>query len=338
MGYIFKNYVFEGGGVKGLAYVGAIKVLERKGIHQNIKRVAGASVGAICALLVALNYTSDEMEEILGHLNLKKFMDDDWGFLRDAHRLMTEFGWHKGDYFEAWIASLIESKTGSQHTTFIELKNMKQFKDVAFNGTNLTTHTVETFCAETTPDMSIARAARIAMSLPLFFKAIRNEEDHIFVDGGLLDNYPIKIFDRKFYTDHFIEKCYYDFKNKEIDLINYPEQKHVFNAETLGFRLDSTNENGLFKKHHSKSYAIDNLVDYVYNVISALLESQQHVHLHDDDWHRTVYIDSLGIKTIDFDLTPEEKKALIASGERYTEKYFEWYDKNHSLMQIQKTC
>ena len=47
MDYPFRNLVFEGGGVKGIAYVGTMRVLESKGILQNISRVGGTSAGAI---------------------------------------------------------------------------------------------------------------------------------------------------------------------------------------------------------------------------------------------------------------------------------------------------
>ena len=43
----FRNLVFEGGGVKGIAYAGAVAVLEDKGILPGIRRVAGTSAGAI---------------------------------------------------------------------------------------------------------------------------------------------------------------------------------------------------------------------------------------------------------------------------------------------------
>ena len=45
MAYHFKNLVFEGGGVKGIAYVGAMEVLDKEGILNNIERVAGTSAG-----------------------------------------------------------------------------------------------------------------------------------------------------------------------------------------------------------------------------------------------------------------------------------------------------
>ena len=80
MAYQFKNLVFEGGGVKGIAYVGAIKVLENKKIMPDIVRVGGTSAGAINAVLVGLGYSSAQTLNIMNKLNFKKFMDDDLAF------------------------------------------------------------------------------------------------------------------------------------------------------------------------------------------------------------------------------------------------------------------
>ena len=90
--YHFKNLVFEGGGVKGIAYVGALEVLEREGILKNIERVAGTSAGAMVAVLVALGYTPKEISDILWDINFKNFMDSSWGIVRDINRLIKDYG------------------------------------------------------------------------------------------------------------------------------------------------------------------------------------------------------------------------------------------------------
>jgi NTE family protein len=90
--YPFRNLIFEGGGVKGIAYVGAVRVLEQKGITQNIQRVAGTSVGAINALLFGLNYTNDDVQKILWKLEFRNFRDGTWGFIPDTIRLIRKFG------------------------------------------------------------------------------------------------------------------------------------------------------------------------------------------------------------------------------------------------------
>jgi NTE family protein len=53
---------------------------------------------------------------------------------------------------------------------------------------------------------------------------------------------------------------------------------------------------------------------------------QDNYHLHGDGWHRTIYIDTLGVGTTDFSLSASRKQALFESGRRSTEAYFKWYD------------
>ena len=76
--YHFKNLVFEGGGVKGISYVGAMEILNDKGILQNIERVAGTSAGAMVAVLVGLGYTAKDISDILWDINFQNFMDSSW--------------------------------------------------------------------------------------------------------------------------------------------------------------------------------------------------------------------------------------------------------------------
>ncbi|XP_021364180.1 uncharacterized protein LOC110457300, partial [Mizuhopecten yessoensis] len=63
--YPFENLVFEGGGNKGLAYCGVVRVLEEIGAFPKVKRLAGASAGAMTAALLAVGYNSYEIEEFL---------------------------------------------------------------------------------------------------------------------------------------------------------------------------------------------------------------------------------------------------------------------------------
>src|SRR5207244_4266854 len=60
-----ENLVFQGGGSKGLAYIGVVETLEERGDLQCVKRVAGTSAGAITATLVALGCSSTELNAFL---------------------------------------------------------------------------------------------------------------------------------------------------------------------------------------------------------------------------------------------------------------------------------
>jgi NTE family protein len=60
------------------------------------------------------------------------------------------------------------------------------------------------------------------------------------------------------------------------------------------------------------------------------IERQGNIHLHSDDWQRTIYIDSIGVGTTDFNLSDDMKKKLEDSGRKGAGAYFEWFDKPES--------
>jgi predicted acylesterase/phospholipase RssA len=68
--------VLEGGGVKGIALVGATSVLEERGYE--FRRVAGTSAGAIVGSLVAANAGAAELEEIMRGVDYRRFQDGPW--------------------------------------------------------------------------------------------------------------------------------------------------------------------------------------------------------------------------------------------------------------------
>ncbi len=336
MAYHFKNLVFEGGGVKGIAYVGAMQVLKDEGIFETIERVGGTSAGAINATLFALSFSVDEQRTILNRLNFNNFMDDSWGVIRDTDRLINKFGWYKGDFFHDWISKLIKKKLGDPNATFTHLKAAKR-PDLYVYGTNLSTHFGEIFSIEHTPHARIADAVRISMSIPLFFAAVRNARSDVYVDGGVLDNYPVKLFDREKYIQPANlatmaeKKPYYEKENKRFLKTHPDSSPYVYNKETLGFRLDSKQEIGVFRYGAEPAHEkIDDFFDYAKALISTILESQANSHLHSDDWHRTIYIDTLGVKTTEFDLSDAKKKKLEASGAKGAKDYFAWFNSPQS--------
>lgn len=335
MEYNFRNLIFEGGGVKGIAYLGALEILQEKGILQNIKRVGGTSAGAIIALMVGLGYSNEEFIETFNDMNLTSFMDDDIGAIRDLHRfLINDYGWFKGDVFTKWLENVIEKKTGNKNSTFKEIKESNKFKEMFFQGTNLTKHEVETFSAEEKEyeNMKIKDAVRISMSIPLFFETVKMNNCY-YVDGGILSNYPVRLFDRKKYVEE--EEHYFipeDYKDMVHDKVGNP---YVYNEETLGFRLDSKNKIDIFNgRTQPNEHEIESFFDYSWNLITILMENQDITHLTGDDFDRTIYIDSLEVSATDFEIDYDTKMKLIDSGRVGTIEYFKEYDKdmlkNHS--------
>lgn len=327
----FRNLVFEGGGVKGIAYVGAMQVLQQHGALEHITRVGGTSAGAINALAYALGYDIPDLLKIMKSTNFREFMDDSWGVIRDVRRLANHFGWFQGDFFDGWIADLIEKKLGNARATFADLRAAGR-PDLYVVGTNLSTRYAEVFSAERHPDMPLATAVRISMSIPLFFAAVRHgARKDVYVDGGVLRNYPIKLFDRERFLDAGEMKAarrtdYYTRQNAEFLLAQPGRSPYVYNCQTLGMRLDSGAEIAQFRYNEPvRGKPIKKFPEYARALIGALMSVQENQHLHGDDWQRSVYIDTLGVGTTDFDLDAATQDALLKSGIDCAEKYFRWF-------------
>jgi NTE family protein len=295
--------------------------------------VGGTSAGAINATLFALGYDIAEQRRILKKLDFNNFMDDSWGLVRDTERLIKKFGWYKGDFFHHWISGLINKKLKNPHATFRDLRSAGQ-PDLYVYGTNLSTRFGEVFSVEHTPTTRIADAVRISMSIPLFFAAFRNARNDVYVDGGVLNNFPVKLFDREKYIQKSdrpkmaVKTSYYQEENKRF-LKKHPQSSpYVYNKETLGFRLDSKQEIGVFRDGAEPQHEnVADFFDYIKALVGTLMDSQLNAHLHSDDWQRTIYIDTLGVGTTDFDLTETMKNKLEQSGRMGANHYFGWYDK-----------
>jgi NTE family protein len=329
----FRNLVFEGGGVKSIAYIGAMQVMGQRGALQGIGRVGGTSAGAINALLFALGYTVREQLDLLSSMDFKAFMDDSFGVIRDIRRLATKYGWHDGGFFSSWIGEIIKEKLGNARATFSDLRSAGK-PDLYVTGTNLCTGYSEVFSAERHSDMPLTQAVRISMSIPLFFAAVRfGPRKDVYVDGGVMVNYPVKLFDRERYIDMADEPTaarrteYYNRENASFLLSNPGRSPYVYNRQTLGMRLDTKEEIGLFRYNEPiQGKPIRKFQEYARALIGAVMNAQENQHLHGDDWQRTLYIDTLDVGTTDFDLSDKQKETLVRQGIKGAETYFQWFE------------
>lgn len=328
----FRNIVFEGGGIKGIAYVGAMQVLRQRGLLDNILRLGGTSAGAINALIYALGYDIREQHQILDSTDFRAFMDDSFGIIRDIRRLARDFGWHRGDFIGGWLGDLVRDRLGSAEATFADLKAAGR-PDLYVIGANLTTGYSEVFSAERHPHMPLAAAVRISMSIPLFFAAVRlGPRDDVYVDGGVQDNYPVKLFDRLRYIaadepEAVRRTSYYNQENARFLLARPDHSPYIYNRQTLGLRLDSAEEIARFRYNEQpQGKPIKTFTHYARALIGAIMKVQESQHLHSDDWQRTLYINTLDVATTDFTITPDKKAALIEEGIKGAETYLTWFE------------
>lgn len=313
----YENLIFEGGGMKGIAYAGVISELEQSNIIAEIDKVGGTSAGAIMALMVSLGYNSNEISEIVFETNFQKFNDGRFLFLGGISRLKSKYGWYKGRSVTKWLEAIIEEKAGESEITFAELESAG-FRDLYLTGMCMNKQKLIVFSADSYPEMKIKDAVRISMSIPVCFEAVfidskgkvydrkyDNDNLDIMVDGGILGNFPIFMFD----------SLTVDSLNNEIRIPNY---------KTLGVRMDSD----LQMKSDSLSkelvpISINNLNDYIKAFYILIHENLNRMPLIPEDWERTISVSSLGISSKIKKLTKKQKDALIQSGKIHTKNYLD---------------
>lgn len=309
---VYRNLVMEGGGIKGIAYGGAMSELEKLGILNDITRVAGTSAGAIQASLLSIGYSSKEISDIISNTEIESFNDD--GFVaKGTKRLFDKYGWFKGDTFLKTMEKLIANRTGNPNLTFEELHEFAKsypFRDLYVVGVNLSSQHYEVFSYETYPKMRIADAVRVSMSIPLYYGALwinpdgkiiedpkPEDEAQLYVDGGLLLNFPVQIFDHSKYLN------------------NYEGQpKELFNEETLGFRLERCDQidHEQRNQHGIAPFEINSFGTYMSALSTVVMRNVSPPHPR--DLSRTVFINDLGMSPRPRKLAIEEKDNMIMSG------------------------
>lgn len=254
----YKNLIMEGSGVKAFAYVGVLAELEKQNKLTSLERIGGTSGGAIIACLYAIGYTPAEMEKISYQIPVQKFRDKGPFWKKSQAKIFKTFGWYKGDAFERWLEKLVLAKTGNKDITLQELheqKNEKNYKDLFLVVTDLSIQKSLVLSHKYYGQVRIVDAVRASMSIPLFYNAVfvdshgkrvarptsKNKNNiHIWVDGGVLSNYPIMIFDSTCFTDNVAQA----------------DNQYQWNRNTLGILLES----GEFA---DKFYNIKNISSYI---------------------------------------------------------------------------
>lgn len=190
--------VFSGGGLKGYALLGAYAALEEQGYQ--FERVAGTSAGAIMASFIAAGYTAHETEQLLDELDPSIFLDARSSIIPHPIvkwlRLYWKMGLYKGASLENWF---LEKLAYKGIYTFGDLPPNK----LTLVASNLT-HKKILVLPDDLPAYGIdpklfpiARALRMSCSIPYVFEPVTlqtKEDETIIVDGGLLSNFPIWLF------------------------------------------------------------------------------------------------------------------------------------------------
>jgi len=186
---MIKNIVFSGAGLRIYTFLGFIKALNEHDLLKNINSIIGTSSGSLIAVLCILDFSYNEIEEIILKINttnLKNINSD------NIINFFKDYGVDDCKNFERIINIILNIKVKNENITFKELYDLTQ-KKLIITATCVNSMDIEYFDYETTPDIPIKKVLLMSISIPLIFKPVKLDNKY-YVDGGLISHYPIDYF------------------------------------------------------------------------------------------------------------------------------------------------
>ena len=154
----------SGGGARGFAHIGVLKLLDECGLHPDI--IVGTSAGALMGVLYADGYKPDEIMTLFNGHEFSEF----------ASLQIPKMGLFDSSKFHKYIKKIVRAK---------DLKDLHI--PVTVMTTNLDRGEAHAFTEGPIPEIVTA-----SCSVPIIFNPVKIDGTH-YVDGGLFNNFPASI-------------------------------------------------------------------------------------------------------------------------------------------------
>ncbi|MEV5025680.1 patatin-like phospholipase family protein [Paenibacillus sp. LPE1-1-1.1] len=289
--------VFEGGGVRGIAFIGAIQVMEANGYKW--ERLAGTSAGSVVAALLACGYSARELIEIMNTLDYSRLLGKTWlhylPFVGKAVPLLFRSGIYLNTPLEDKLTYLLNQKGVSTFADLPEGKLKIIASDISSGKMLVLPDDLSRY--DISPSQfPIAAAVRMSTTIPYFFQPYRlhtkmRRKPFYILDGGLLSNYPIWLFDVE-------------------GIPRWP---------TFGFRLLGDHTEIPF-------HDIRGPFSMFRAMFQTMLKAHDQRHVDKHAKKRTVFIPTGRVSATQFDLNAEDRDSLFQSGQDAALKFLSGWD------------
>jgi NTE family protein len=306
--------VFQGGGVKGLALAGALTEFADPKRHPNgfvsdWIQLAGTSAGAIVAAYLACGHSAADTAALIARTDFQQF--EDWGpggeIIGGAINLARHHGLAHGKVFRDWFAEQIGDKTFGDITA--AGRTLKLIAtDITRREMLVLPDALNAYCLQKGHDpiepstFRVADAVRMSMSIPYFFQPVRlvHHETGVtstIVDGGVLSNFPVWIF----------------------DVADRDPQRPTFGFKLIGGR---TPGGGFTKVIEAFGWPVEMGVD----IFHTTTDAWDKYWVSHATYVRTCTISAGDIGTTEFNLSDERKQWLLGSGEQAARAFLQRWD------------
>ena len=301
------DLVLEGGGVKGIGLVGAVLALDAGGYV--FPRVAGTSAGAIVGSLVAAHQVAGRplagLEQTLRSVDYTKFVDESWLASLTAPvgqivELLLHMGIAKGDYLVEWLGNLLadlgvetfddlaigdDDDPGSSLPADRRYRLVVHASDLSRGALVRLPWDADRY-GQDPGSMRVVDAVRASMSIPFFFRPVVVSTPTgkvTWVDGGLLSNFPITVFDRD-----------------DNQPARWPTWGVKLSARPAAVQVDRPASTNL---------------EIAVACVTTLISGWDRYHLDDKGVSgRTVFVDTAAVSAVDFSLSDSDAALLYANG------------------------
>ena len=265
--------VFEGGGIYGLAYIGALKELQKRIDFNNIKYVCGTSVGALIAFAIALGLKPEHMEDVVSKFRITILLRIPGILMRMPWNAIVNYGLINSNIVKDICLLVLRTiHPDKKDITFKELQ-----KDVIITATNLTDSYFFVASKQTTPEMSVIEAVvhsccgNIAL-VPTILKIRKQNKNALVIDGGAsILNYPIALFSphtnpcyiSSMLDNDFSRDLYSQYGGKWSEFEKVMRNSH--DNKLLGIKFESPNV--------YTNIPIHNAISYLWNFLNITYQS-----------------------------------------------------------------
>ncbi|HKV59528.1 MAG TPA: patatin-like phospholipase family protein [Ktedonobacteraceae bacterium] len=305
------DLVLEGGGVRGIGHVGALSLMEEQG-YQWVN-IAGTSAGAFVAALLAAGYKASELYDIMkNEVQFSRFAHDpglDGVMLVEALHMLQRAGMHTGNFIETFIQQKLGAKGIVKFGDLVLNTREPKHSNFRYRLTVIASDISNESMLRLPQDMlrfgldpddlDIAQAVRMSASIPFFFMPIHKKHADgsasLIVDGGLLSNFPVYLFD----------------------------VPHAPRRPTFGLRLvdaPPTAEQPWPPNPTGNAWQIGRAL------LNTLLRAHDRLYMDDHTYVRTIAIPVNGISGTKFDLSSEEANTLYHNGRKAAAQFFSTWD------------
>ncbi|UOQ47470.1 patatin-like phospholipase family protein [Gracilibacillus caseinilyticus] len=292
--------VFSGGGVKAFAFIGALQALEEHNIQ--FERVAGTSAGALFATFIAAGYSAEELQELFLDLPLENFLDQSkFGAAFPIIKWITLYrtmGLYRGNYFQYWLEEKLQEKGVK---TFFDLPTGKLkivSADLTLNQVVIFPDDLAKYYHIDSTYYTVAKAVRSSISIPYFFRPFKlnnpqTKRKSYIVDGMILSNFPLWLFDRG---------------------------KHTRVRPIVGMQLSDP-------RQKQPKHKINNSLDMLFAMMNTMRNAYDTRYIAENVAKDIIFFPIEDISATDFQLSRDDKLKLIEIGYQRTNKFLRKWSK-----------